>query len=690
MGEVTPEQLTLRGVPAPRRRRTPPPPVPAEVDPVARVLLDSPVPHLDRPFDYLVPATMAADARPGVRVRVRLGGRDLTGFLVERVAASEHTGVLQPLRAVVSAEPVLTPPVLALSRAVAERWAGTVADVLRLAVPPRHQATEREVWPQAGARANPAPDPVPWEAVPGGSAFLRRLSAGEAPRAVWQALPGPGDRDWAAAVAAAVVATVAGGRGALVVVPSLAGVTRVTAALDQAGVPGWAPGSGGGWVRLHAEDGPAARYRAFLATVRGAAEVVVGTRSAAFAPVARLGLAVCWDDGDPLHQEPRAPYPHAREVLALRARLEDAALLVGGHSRSVAAARWLATDWARPLVAPRATVRAMTPRVRALTSVELAAEGAAAGARLPATAWRAARDALGRGPVLVQVPRAGYVPVVACATCREPARCRACQGPLRLEQAGTARCGWCGETAAGWACPHCRGTGFRAVRVGSQRTAEELGQAFPGVVVRTSGAATGIIEQVGSRPQLVVATPGAEPRAEGGYAAALLLDAAVLTGRPALDVGEQALRTWLAAAALVRPAGEGGQVLLVGDGAPVPTQALVRWDPGGHADRELAEREEIGLPPAAHLAVLTGPRDAVTALLDRLGLPDDAVVLGPVAVGEPAADQLDPEATRAVRALIRSPWARGPGVARALRAGVAARSAGGLTAVHVRLEPTEV
>ena len=663
--------------------------MPAEVDPVARVLVDSPVPHLDRAFDYLVPATMAKDALPGIRVRVRLGGRDLTGFLVERVAASEH-GALQPLRAVVSSEQVLTPAVLALARAVAERWAGTVADVLRLAVPPRHQATEREAWPPAATRAHPEAEATAWEAVTGGPAFLRRLRAGEAPRAVWQALPGPEDRDWAAAVAAAVVATVAGGRGALVVVPSLAAVPRVTAALDRAGLPGWVPGGGGGWVRLHAEDGPAARYRAFLATARGAAEVVVGTRSAAFAPVARLGLAVCWDDSDTLHQEPRAPYPHAREVLALRARLEDAALLVGGFSRSVVAARWVADDWARPLVAPRATVRALTPRVRALTSVELAAEGAAAAARLPATAWRAARDALARGPVLVQVPRAGYVPVVACATCREPARCRSCQGPLRLESAGAARCGWCGDSATGWSCPQCRGTGFRAVRVGSQRTAEELGQAFPGVVVRSSGAATGILDKVGPRPQLVVATPGAEPRAEGGYAAALLLDAAVLTGRPSLDVGEQALRTWLAAAALVRPAGEGGQVLLVGDGAPVPTQALVRWDPAGHADRELAERGEIGLPPAAHLAVLTGPRDAVTALLGRLELPRDAVVLGPVAVGEPATDQLDPEATREVRALIRSPWARGPAVARALRAGVAARSAGGLTPVRVRLEPADV
>ena len=66
----------------------------AEHDPVARVLVDVPLAHLDRTFDYSVPADMDHDARPGVRVKVRFAGRDVDGFLLERGAASDHDGSL--------------------------------------------------------------------------------------------------------------------------------------------------------------------------------------------------------------------------------------------------------------------------------------------------------------------------------------------------------------------------------------------------------------------------------------------------------------------------------------------------------------------------------------------------------------------------------------------------------------------
>lgn len=700
-------QLELSGLPAPRsarRRRAPAADPAADHLPVALVAVERPQPHLDRPFEYLVPRSLDDAARPGARVRVRFGGQDLDGYLLARQEEAEHQGDLVPLRRVVSPEVVLTPAVLALARAVAQRYAGTVADVLRLAVPPRHARVEQEGAADAPASVNvpsgtwEAPD---WPAFTGGPAFLRRVADGGSPRAVWQALPGgPGTGHWSDAVAQAVAAARSGDRGALVVVPSAAEVLLVEQALGRAGVPAWHPGSDDGWVRLVADDGPAARYRAFLAVSRGAARVVVGTRAAAFAPVQGLGLAVCWDDADHLHAEPRAPYPHTREVLALRSELEGCALLVGGYARSVTTQRWVGTGWAQPLTAPRETVRRRTPRVVALTSVELAREGAAAAARLPAPAWRAIRDGLTRGPVLVQVPRAGYLPSVACGTCRAMARCSTCHGPLQVASSGGApRCGWCGRLDAAWRCPECSGTALRSVRVGSDRTAEELGRAFPGVPVRVSGAsaAGGVLAEVADRPALVVATPGAEPRAPGGYAAAVLLDAGVVTGRVGLDVPEQALRTWMAAAALVRPVGDGGLVQLVGDAAPGPTQALVRWDPAWLAERELAERAELSLPPAVHLVAVDGPRDAVEALLAGLRLPDDVSVLGPLAVDPPAGapDEtptlLDPETRRPVRALVRGPWSRAPQVTAAVAAALATRSArrepGG---VRVHVEPLEV
>lgn len=723
----TPEQptfsgLTLAGAGRPKRRvRARDVDIePAAELPVARVAVELSPPHLDRPFEYLVPATLGTSAQPGTRVKVRFGAQDVDGYVLGRVAEAEHDGALVPLRRVVSPEPVLTPAVARLARAVADRYAGTLADVLRLAVPPRHARTEGEAAPPAlvpPVPASPSPSSLApaslapaapeapgalsgtaWAPYRGGPAFLAHLSAGGAPRAAWSALPGPVGERWPDAVAQAVAATLVGGRGALVVVPDARDVDRVCSALDAAGVPAWSPETGDAThVRLMADDGPARRYRAFLAALRGRARVVVGTRAAAFAPVRDLGLAVCWDDGDDLHAEPRAPYPHVREVLGLRAQLESCALLLAAHSRSVEVQALVEAGAVRAVTAERDVVRARTPRVRALTSVELAREGAAAAARLPGQAWRTIRDRLADGPVLVQVPRAGYLPAVACARCREVARCTTCHGPLQIGAGeAAAQCGWCGRLATQWRCDACGNGTFRSVRVGSDRTAEELGRAFPGVTVRTSGArsAGGVLAEVPDRPALVVSTIGAEPVAPGGYAAAVLLDAAVMTGSTALRATEDALRRWLAAAALVRPAGDGGVVLLVGDAAERPTQALVRWDPVGLAARELTERAEVRLPPAVRVAELTGTREVVAAVLARVDLPPDADVLGPVPVPEPIGPgaagvqvSLDPP----VRTLVRVPVAHGTDLARSLAASLAVRSArreGGT--LRVRLDPEEM
>ena len=152
--------------------------------------------------------------------------------------------------------------------------------------------------------------------------------------------------------------------------------------------------------------------------------MVAGTRAAMFAPVAGLGLVVIWDDGDDLHAEPRAPYPHAREVLALRAHRARAAALIGGFARTAEATSLVASGWARAVTAPRDVVRRFAPDVRATgDDAELARDEAARSARIPSLALRAARTALDRGPVLVQVPRRGYLTAMACERCRAAARC---------------------------------------------------------------------------------------------------------------------------------------------------------------------------------------------------------------------------------------------------------------------------
>src|SRR6478672_11033014 len=212
----------------------------AEVDPVALVAVEVGLPHLDRPFEYSVPASLAETAQAGVRVKVRFAGQDVDGFVLERRAQAEHAGRLAPLRKVVSPEPVLTPATLALCRAVADRYAGTLEDVLRLAVPPRHATAEKALAAEPPATDPlPAPDPGPWEAYPAGPSLLRRIAEGQAPAASWLATPtNDPARDWPAAFAVAAAAALSAGRGALLVVPDHRDVDRVDAALKAVLGPG--------------------------------------------------------------------------------------------------------------------------------------------------------------------------------------------------------------------------------------------------------------------------------------------------------------------------------------------------------------------------------------------------------------------------------------------------------------------
>jgi primosomal protein N' (replication factor Y) len=439
-------------------------------------------------------------------------------------------------------------------------------------------------------------------------------------------------------------------------------------------------------VALTAELGAEERYRRWLAVNRGTVRAVVGTRAAMFAPVRDLGLVAIWDDGDSSHAEQHAPQPHARDVLLLRAAEERAAVLIGGLSVTVEAAQLVRTGWARPLAAERGAVRAAAPLVRTVGDEELARDAAAHAARLPSLAWRTVQEGLTRGPVLVQVPRRGYVPRLACARCREPARCTACEGPLEAGGEGEPlHCGWCGRPEIDWHCRACGSFRLRGQVFGHRRTADELGRAFPSVPVRTSGR-DGVLAAVSEAPALVVSTPGAEPVAAGGYAAALLLDGWAMLSRPDLRAGEEALRRWLGASALVRPAGEGGVVVIVAEPTLRPVQALVRWDPAGQALSELDEREQLGFPPVSRMASVTGSAAGVADLLALVRLPADADVLGPVPV--PA---LRPGEEPQERALIRVRPGSGAALAAALKAAQAARlvrKAG--DPVRVRIDPPDI
>ena len=256
----------------------------------------------------------------------------------------------------------------------------------------------------------PAPDPASWAEYTRGAQFLTALTEGRAARAVWQALPG---ERWTDRLVEAAAATISGGRSVLAVVPDQRDVDALShSAVARCGEDGV--------VALSAGLGPSARYRRWLTVLRGGARLVIGTRSAVFAPVHNLGLVIVWDDGDDTLAEPRAPYPHAREVAMLRAHQLRCAAVIGGYARTAEAQALVRSGWAHDLVATRQVVRVRAPRVVALDDGGYAEErdpaartrtGAVGGAARRAGRPRRAPSGTGAGAAARVRAVAGVQPV---------------------------------------------------------------------------------------------------------------------------------------------------------------------------------------------------------------------------------------------------------------------------------------
>ena len=627
---------------------------------VARVALESALPQLDRLFDYAIPPALADTAIAGVRVRVplRSAGRVADGFLVEVGESDGYAGTLSDLDEVVSPIAVLTPEVWRLARRVADRGAGNALDVVRLAVPNRQARVEKAYLAALAVAAESEPEPAPAPAAepvtlpqvdgyPAG-AWEDAISAGQRVAAaaiagVVECAPGVWVGRWAQSLAQAAAHTLALGRSAILAVPDYRDQEQLQSALEAL-VPA------ASIARTDARQSNPDRYRAFLSCLGDEPRIILGARSAVYAPAAELGLLALWDDGDPLHAEPLSPYAHSRDVALIRQEQSGCALVFLAHARSTEVERLVGIGWLSDL----GPVTGGAPRV--IPTVQQAAqEGFAQLARIPSTAWGEARNALETGPVLVQVARPGYAPVLACSSCGQAARCNRCQGPLGKSSASALpACGWCGAIAADWRCTNCQGERLRLVSVGAGRTAEELGRAFPGVRVIVADGEHPVLA-VANAPALVIATRGAEPIAAAGYRAILLLDGERMLARESLRVGEDCLRWWSNAAALAAPR---APVMLVGVGGAI-ARALNTWRQSEYARIELGDRRELRFPPAVRVASVEGTIEAVREAISRVEPLPGVDVLGPVDVD-----------AQTVRAIVRLDYARGGEVASALRSAV--------------------
>lgn len=649
---------------------------------VARVLLDSALPQLDHLFDYAVPEELAEELRVGQRVRVpfRSQSRRSHGYVIGFAERSDFAGELQPVAEIVGPVPVLRPEIWRLAREAADRAGGSACDILRLAIPTRMVRVEKQHLaeaPQGSEASATAFEPVEEEAE------TARLLASGARLAV-TASHGPerlGTGEWvggwAVRLARAALAVHALGRSVIAVLPDYRDLDQLRDALAALGHAEA--------VRVDSRQSNGERYASFLRALDPVPRIVIGNRSAVYAPAHRLGAILIWDDGDPLLAEPLTPYVHPRDAALVRASqsggdatgggaggtadgegdegaAEPVGLLFAGHARTAEMQRLVDIGYVQPERLP--------PRRTRVVHADASVVPDAFAGRVPEFAARAIREGLRKGPVLVQVASPGYAPVAVCAECGELARCTACAGPIGFRSAGRAACRWCGEQGAGWRCRHCGGRGLEQRGMGSQRTAEQFERQFTGArVVLSDGEHPH--ERIDSRPALVVATRGAEPIAAGGYRAVVLLDAERLLGIESLRAGEDCMRWWQNAAALAAPDG----VCVVASGGGPVVRAFVTGRIEEWLRDELRDRHALRYPPAVRVASVTGGPAEVDRALGALRGPGGAELAGVDVLGPVPVLRRDVP-PGLVRAIVRFDYAHGAEVAKRLRGALVADAAG--------------
>ena len=692
--------------------------------PVARVLLDSALPQLDHLFDYAVPPELAEELRVGQRVRVpfRSQQRKNFGYVIGFAERSEFSGSLSPIADIVGPVPVLAPEVWRLARAVADRAGGSAGDILRLAIPTRQVRVEKKHLAAAAAvgQTEAEPDGAPAAEPDAGTASGTAITA-EAPVSATAAAgdsapaaapePAAGETalvdelltggrlahtashgperlptgewvgGWAAQLARVAVEVHGRGRSAILVVPDYRDLDQLRDALQALGHTEF--------VRVDSRQSNAERYAGFLRALDAEPRIILGNRSAVYAPAHRLGAIIIWDDGDPLLAELLTPYVHARDAALVRASLpvevarsaeaaesaehvenaahaegargsESTGLLFASHARSAEVQRLVEIGYVRAQQNP--------PKRARIIHADASMTPDAFAGRVPEIAARTIREGLKRGPVLAQVATPGYAPIAVCVDCGDLARCNSCTGPIGFRVVGRASCRWCGEFANQWRCATCDGRAFQERGMGAGRTVEQFEQQFPGVRVLLSDGEHPR-ESVDARPALVVATRGAEPLAAGGYRAVVLLDAERLLGLESLRAGEDCLRWWENAAALTAPE---GRCLMASGGGPV-VQAFVTGRTEQWLQQELRDRTALRYPPAVRVASVSGgPNEVERALAQLEGLAGvDHVGPAPVPPGGSA------NVPRGlVRAIVRFDYARGAEVARRLRGALVADAAG--------------
>jgi primosomal protein N' (replication factor Y) len=526
------------------------------------------VPAIHRRFDYTVPESLSPTIRVGSRVRIDLHGRRVGAWVVEDDVVPPDGVDPKPI-SLSSGE---GPParVVALAEWASWRWAGPLSSFLGTASPPR--VVRRGTATRIARAGSPGPSPV---ASPGGASvgIVTEALDGVAPLSVVRLAPALD----ASLIALELVHRL-GPAGVLMLVPSHTRATLLADRLRRAGAP----------VALLPDEWEAAS---------SGERVVIGTRSAAWAPLSRVTSVAVLDAHDEAYREERSPTWSAVDVVTERGRRDEAPVVLVTPCPPV-----VLLESARLVTTDRAVERRGWPVVEVVDRTGDDPRTGLFSERLVQLVRSVLDTPAGR--VVCILNRKGRARLLACAHCGALARCTRCGGPVaQTEPGGELRCRLC-DLARPAVCAECDSTRLKVLRIGVSRATEEL-SALAGVeATELTGESE---EPIDSGTRLVVGTEAALHRVTRADAVVFLdFDQHLLA--PRFGAGEEALALLARASRLVGGRQSGGHILVQ---TRIPDHeallAAVHADPSRLAGPERELREDLSLPPFGVLALLRGP-----------------------------------------------------------------------------------
>ena len=557
----------------------------AHSKPFAKLWVDSGVLHLDSPFDYAVPLKISDEVQIGVRVQVPFNGREVEAIVLERLDSTYVTGVIKEITKLISPHPVATVVSLELFAAVSRYWTCNPFEIVRSAIPSRVASVDKSFLVERQPTVLNTMDFDP-------DCFI-----------AFEPVIDCADQCVELVLQKAKFGSV------LVLAPDESDVDAICESLQKSTVD---------YIRLDSSLSRTDRYSNFLKTLRSPDCIVVGARSAVFAPIQNLKCVIMYKESSFEHFEKRSPGWNVRDVLSLRSELEDFQRIFMGYVPSLDISLLIETAKLKYIF------HSHQLNVKAFSSND--------GALLPDRIFKEIRKGLKLGPVLFIVPRKGYGNALLCANCKNVSVCECGSRLAVTSRNADPICLLCHTTYPDWACSWCHSRKQYMGSRGIDRAGEEISRAFPGLPLILSFGDV-IKTSVENRPALVLATPGSAPKVKGGYGAVVILEGWKFFAHADLRSQERARELFFETSAM---ASVNASVLLSIDESHPIVSSLVRWNPGAMIRRELNERLEVPLLPYVSSVTISGDAKEFTVIATGLRkaiedgrLPSEVKVFGP-------------------------------------------------------------